>query len=218
VFTIIAVNSITTLKPLNNPEPVFQVEGSGAVVFFTFNVLWEKEHLQDILDILDENDIHAVFFITGEWLKRNPHEAKAMLEKGHELGNYTYSRAKLLTMPEEAAADEIKSFNALSREVLGFHPLLFRPPYGEYNARIIRLAEEQDCITLLWSINLFMLSDTEKEYTLGRLEERLHDGAVLLFHTAYPGTIEKLPDIIEFIKWKGYSIGSPEQILDRFTD
>ena len=194
------------------------MEGSGAVVFFTFNVLWEKEHLQDILDILDKNDIRAVFFITGEWLKRNPHGAKAMLEKGHELGNYTYSRAKLLTMPETEVEEEIKSFNVLSRELLGFQPLLFRPPYGEYNSRIIRLAGEQDCITLLWSINLFMLSDLEKEYNLSRLEERLHDGAVLLFHTAYPAVAETLPDIIEFIKWKGYSIGSPEKILEKYTD
>lgn len=194
------------------------MEGSGAVVFFTFNVLWEKEHLPVILDILDENDIRAVFFITGEWLKRNPHEAKAILEKGHELGNYTYSRAKLLTMPEEKVAEEIKSFNTLSRELLGFHPLLFRPPYGEYNTRIIRIAGEQDCITLLWSINLGMLSDTEKEYTFSRLEERLHDGAVLLFHTAYPGIAETLPDIIEFIKWKGYAIGPPENVLDKYAN
>ncbi len=73
-------------------------------------------------------------------------------------------------------------------------------------------------MTLLWSINLFTLSDTEKEYTLGRLEERLHNGAVLLFHTAYPGTVEKLPDIIEFIKWKGYAIGSPEEVLGGYTN
>lgn len=214
LFTVVAVNAITTLKDPSRLEPVYQVEGSEAVVFFTFNVLWEKEHLYYILDILDEYDIRAVFFITGEWLERNPLEAKTIIENGHELGNNTYSGARLLTMPEEEIVGEIKKFNSLSRELLGFYPLFFRPPYGEYNTRIIRIAAEQDCVTLLWSINVLMLSNIEKELIMSRLEERFHNGAILLFHTAHPVTAEILPDIIKFIKWKGYSIGAPEEILE----
>lgn len=215
LMIFIAVNAITTLRFSNRLEPVYQVEGSESVIYFTFNVLWEKEHLHHILEILDKNDIQAIFYITGEWLKRNPLEARTIIQKGHELGNYTYSSARLLLMPENEIVDEIKSFNKLSRELLGFQPLFFRPPYGEYNSRIIRIAKEQDCITLLWSINMLMLSDVEKEFMFGRLEERLHDGAVLLFHTAYPVTVEILPDVIEFVEWKGYSIGSPEEILEK---
>ena len=69
------------MKEPNRPEAIYQVEGSEASVFFTFNVLWEKEHLCYILDILDEHDIRAIFFITGEWLERNPLEAKKIVEK-----------------------------------------------------------------------------------------------------------------------------------------
>jgi peptidoglycan/xylan/chitin deacetylase (PgdA/CDA1 family) len=202
------------LKEPNRPEAIYQVEGSEASVFFTFNVLWEKEHLCYILDILDEHDIRAIFFITGEWLERNPLEAKKIIENGHELGNSTYSGARLLTMPEEEIVAEIKQFNGLCRELLGFYPLFFRPPFGEYNAGTVRIAAEQDCVTLLWSINVLMLSNIEKELIISRLEERLHNGAILLFHTVHPGTAEILPDIIEFIKWKGYSIGTPEEISE----
>ena len=109
-----------------------------------------------------------------------------------------------------------KSFNALSREVLGFHPLLFRPPYGEYNARIIRLAGSR--IVYIMEYQLIHAFRSEKEYTLAGLKSVCMMEAVLLFHTAYPAVAETLPDIIEFIKWKGYSIGSPEKILEKYTD
>jgi peptidoglycan-N-acetylglucosamine deacetylase len=197
------------------PEPVYHLEGTGPVVFFTFNILWEKEHLPAILEILEEHEIKAVFFVTGEWLKKYPVEAQKITEYGHELGNRTYSQSRLLLIQEEKIVNEIESFNKLSQELLGYYPQFFRPPYGEYNTRIVRIAMEEDCITLLWSINVLMLSTFEDESIISRFEERLHDGAILLFHTVSPKIENILPEIIAFIKWKGYSIGPPELILEQ---
>jgi peptidoglycan/xylan/chitin deacetylase (PgdA/CDA1 family) len=42
---------------------VYFIEDSHSVVFFTFNVLWEKEHLGEILEILDRYEVKAVFFL-----------------------------------------------------------------------------------------------------------------------------------------------------------
>lgn len=192
---------------------MFQVEKAQRTVFFTFNILWEEEPIEDILQILETNEIKALFFTTGEWIKRCSDDALRIILSGHYLGNHSYSHRKLLHLPEDDIVSEIQGFNQVCMEHLNYQPSFFRPPYGEYNARIISLAREYGCITLLWSINTLMLSNFDGELVISRLEERLHDGAVILFHTSAPHIQENLPDIISFLQWKGYRIGSPGEIL-----
>lgn len=183
-------------------------------MFLTFNILWEEEPVKDILQILQENEIKALFFTTGEWVKKYKDNALEIILSGHYLGNHSYSHRKLLFLTEDEVISEIQGFNQACMEHLNYRPSFFRPPYGEYNARIINLAREHGCLTLLWSINTLMLSNFEGELIISRLEERLHDGAVILFHTSSPRLMETLPEMISFLKWKGYRIGSPEEILN----
>ena len=50
----------------------------------------------------------------------------------------------------------------------------------------MRIAEEQNLLTLLWSINIKTLTERETDLIISHLEESLHDGAVLLCHNASP--------------------------------
>ncbi|MGI6307877.1 MAG: polysaccharide deacetylase family protein [Dethiobacteria bacterium] len=213
--TLITVRAISSTKPSYYPEPIFQVEGSDeGVIFFTFNILWGEAQLDALLELLDEREIKAVFFMTGQWLKKHPLKAKKIIEHGHWIGNHTHSHSRLPLMEEEEITEEIYLFNNLCKETLNEKPVFFRPPYGEYNPRIVRIARENDCFTLLWSINALMLSNLEMELIMSHIEEQIHAGAVILFHTTSPGILESLPQFIDFLKWKGYSIALPDLILE----
>ncbi len=200
---------MVTTKPSSRPEPIYQVEGLKSVVFLTFDLLWQKDHLEDILAFLDERGIKAIFFVTGEWIKKNHQEAQKIIDHGHQLGNHTFSHGKLLLMTEEEIIEEISKFNKLCNELLNYNPTFFRPPYGEYNARIVRIAREQNLFTLLWSINVKTLSERETELIISHLEECLHDGAILLCHTSSPKILLTLPKVIDFIEWKGCKVETP---------
>ncbi|RJX24352.1 MAG: polysaccharide deacetylase family protein [Dethiobacter sp.] len=214
LITIFTANVITTIRPSSYPEPIYQVEGFKSVVFLTFDVLWQKEHLDDILEFLEERRIKAIFFVTGEWLKKNNHEAQKIIDYGHQLGNQTFSHVRLLLMKEEEIEQEIAKFIKLSQELLHYKPTFFRPPYGEYNSRIVRIAGEKDLFTLLWSINVKSLSERETELIISHLEESLHDGAILLCHTSSPKILQTLPEVIDFMEWKGYNVGDPQLIQE----
>jgi len=209
LFYFTAVPGLQTGNPSSPPEARYFLEGKENKVFLTFNVLWERDNLEYILSTLKEHDIRAIFFVTGEWIKNFPYEAEEIINSGHYLGNKTLSHRRLLLLGEEETAAEISEFNQLAVEKLNYSPQFFRPPYGEYNPKIIQMAEEEGCVTLLWSINTLMLSELETEIIISRLEEKLHDGAVLLFHTSSPQIENNLEEIIEFIQWKGYNIASP---------
>ncbi|NMB41307.1 MAG: polysaccharide deacetylase family protein [Firmicutes bacterium] len=214
MVALFAVNMFTSKSFLFSPEPIYQVEGRGPVVFLTFDVLWQKAHLGDILKYLEEQDIEAVFFVTGEWLKKNHEEAQQIIACGHQLGNHTYSHSKLLLMTTEEITNEIVKFNELSCKLLGYHPLFFRPPYGDYNNKIVRIAKEQDLFTLLWSINAKTFSERETGLIISHLEECLHDGAILLCHTFSPTILQVLPEIVNIITWKGYKLEGPSVLKE----
>jgi len=209
VLVLVTTGILNTAGLSYAPEPIYHAEGVGKKVFFTFNVLWEMKNLQNILELLDKHEAKVIFFVTGHWLKRFPNEAAEIIARGHQLGNKTVTNRSLLLLTEEEITEEIANFNTLSKELLDYSPTFFRPSYGEYTLRIVRLAAEQGCTTLLWSINALILPGIETEMIFSHLEENLHDGAIILFHTNSPELEETLPEIIDFLEWKGYTIGSP---------
>ena len=44
-----------------------------------------------MLKTLDENNIHITFFIGGSWANKYPEVLKDLANRGHELGNHTYT-------------------------------------------------------------------------------------------------------------------------------
>jgi peptidoglycan/xylan/chitin deacetylase (PgdA/CDA1 family) len=214
VIVFLAINLTLPIRASVPLQPLYQGEKTQKeTIYFTFNVLWEKEPVEDVWKILEDSQIKGLFFATGEWIEGNTELAQKIVLSGHSFGNHTYSHRRLPNLTEDDIIDEIQGFNQVCHERLKYQPTFFRPPYGEYNARIISLAHEHGCITLLWDINALMLSNYESELILSRLEERLHDGAVILFHTSAPLIGESLPHIINFLQWKGYRIGSPDEII-----
>ncbi len=195
------------------PYPVYHLDEGDKTVLFTFNILWEtEEELHQVLSCLQARSIEAIFFVTGEWVKKYPESGKKILEHGQYLGNRSVSNRRLTLLTEEEIVAEINEFNQISSEVLDYKPLFFRPPYGEYSSRIIRVAQEANCLTLLWSINARTMAEVEPEFVINHLEERLHPGAIILIHLS-TGIDNLVPLLVDFLYWKGYTIGSPRQLL-----
>lgn len=210
---LFTVQAAILAKDSRYPEPIFQVEDSKGTLFFTFNLSWGESQLDALLRLLDQHEIKAVFFISGHWLEKYLQRAKEITDHGHWIGNHTFSYSRLTTLEEEEIDQEISRFNNLCQDVCNVKPIFFRPPYGEYNPRIVRVARENDCHTLLWSVNALTLSNLETELLINHVEERIHDGAVVLLHVS-PRAVEILPSIIAFLEWKGYTIASPDLIQE----
>ena len=195
------------------PRPLYRLEGTDKNVLITFNTLWETgAELDDVLLFLESHKLETIFFVTGDWVKRFPLDAAKILQYGQYLGNHTLSYCRLTLLTEEGIQAEIKGCNDVCAELLDYTPLFFRPPQGEYNGRVVRVAEEADCLTLLWSINAQTITEKEPAFVIGHLEEHLHPGAIILFHLT-PDVPRLLPALIDFLTWKGYDVDSPQQLL-----
>lgn len=213
VISIIPIIFAGVVRTPFSPRPVFHMGVTEHTVLLTFNVLWEaEEELEAVLSYLKSRESEAIFFVTGEWIKRFPEAAANILQHGQHLGNRSVSHRRLTLLAEEEITEEIKGFNRISEEILNYTSAFFRPPYGEYNGLVLRLAGDAECITLLWSINARTFTKPEPAFIVNHLEERLHPGAIILFHLS-PGVSDVLPLLADLLSWKGYTIVSPKQLL-----
>src|SRR5690606_39385121 len=60
----------------------------------TFDDGPHPELTEKILSILDEHGIKATFFLIGKQAEKYPHLVKKIIEKGHGIGNHSYSHSK----------------------------------------------------------------------------------------------------------------------------
>lgn len=217
VFMVVAMLS-GNIQPLLNttqlstvPPPVFQGDPAQPRIAFACNVFWGEEYLPDMLKTLDENNIHITFFIGGSWANKYPEVLKELANRGHELGNHTYSHPHPNTLSKEKNKEQILKAEQLVASVTGIHTKLYAPPYGEYNNTVLLAAQELDYTTIMWSIDTIDWKRPPPEVIQERVLKKLHNGAIILMHPTAP-TAQALPGLIAEIKKRGYTITTVSDI------
>ncbi|NLZ39428.1 MAG: polysaccharide deacetylase family protein [Firmicutes bacterium] len=184
----------------------YHVETEEKAVALTFEVVWEPGYTSEILDILDRHGISCTFFLTGEWIRKNPNLAREIAVRGHEIGQHSYSHKNLTEMDDEELAEDFKKMSESLQEELNLQTNLFRPPYGELDQRVFKYAQEHGYVTVVWSINPHDWQNPGKDEIINRIFKQLHNGAIILLHTNSEETVEALPIILQRLHFQGYKV------------
>ena len=218
VFMVVAMLS-GNIQPLLStpqlaavPSPVFQGNPDQPQIALACNVFWGEEYLPDMLKTLDENNIHITFFIGGSWANKYPEVLKDLANRGHELGNHTYSHPHPNNLSKEKNKEQIIKTEELVTSITGTKTILYAPPYGEYNNTVLLAAQELDYTTIMWSIDTIDWKRPPPEIIKERVLKKLHNGAIILMHPTAP-TAQVLPGLIAEIKKRGYTITTVSDIL-----
>lgn len=89
------------------------------------------EYTTAVLDILEEKNISATFYVTGSELEKHSDIGAAIVAAGHDLGNHSYSHARFLLKSQHFIDYEIQTTNKLIRQAGFDGTITFRPPYGK---------------------------------------------------------------------------------------
>ena len=109
---------------------IYNGDRSGNVVALMFNVYEGRETVEGILDVLDEKNAKATFFVGGSWADDNIDTVIKILEKGHELGSHGYFHKDMAKLSEEGNKAELEPLHALIKRHTGEEIKLFAPPSG----------------------------------------------------------------------------------------
>ena len=190
-------------------------------IALTFDDGPSDPHTLKILDILNEHEVKAAFFMVGRNVKNLPEIARRVAEEGHLIGNHTYNhRGQTLATPLMATA-EIKQAENVIREATSVSPKFFRPPYGNANRWTLHQAEKLGYVICLWSVNAGDGLGTNWQRIEKKVLSESEDGAIILMHdggrffnqhTQKP-TVLALPKIISSLKESGYQLVTPAELL-----
>jgi peptidoglycan-N-acetylglucosamine deacetylase len=204
------------VQVVNRPErlvPIYYVETEEKKIAISFDASWGAERTEGILATLRENDLKTTFFLTGFWVEKYPDMVKKIAEDGHEIGNHTYSHPHLNNLGEKEIEQEVQKVHDLIKELTGSDPVLFRPPFGEYSNKVVKVLDRMEYKTIQWSVDSLDWKDLGKEEIVNRVLSGLHEGAIVLFHNNGKFTAEALPDIIRGAEEKGYRIVPISKLL-----
>ncbi|SJZ31697.1 polysaccharide deacetylase family protein [Selenihalanaerobacter shriftii] len=218
LFLLIAISFLAN-SFMNEVEPVFNevkpyYHGSEdkAEMALTINVAWGQEHIPQMLKVLKEKEVKATFFFIGRWVEKFPELTKQIAEGGHEIGNHGYRHSHPNQLSKQALTNLIKKNEELLIEVTGHQTKLFAPPYGEYNDRVVKIADDLGYRTILWTADTIDWQRPAPEVIISRITKKASNGGIVLMHPTAP-TAKSLPTMIDKLRKEGYELVTVTQLL-----
>ncbi|MFC0015006.1 MULTISPECIES: polysaccharide deacetylase family protein [Allobacillus] len=163
----------------------------------------------EILELLDKHDAKATFFMLGNRVDFYPDIAKVVAEKGHELGNHTWTHKDLTTLGQEEISEEVAVTNEVIRNATGEEPTVFRPPYGAVDDHV---REVLGLPPTFWTIDTLDWKSRDPNQIVKIVEDNVRDGSVILMHDIHETTVTAVERILSSLEKEGYEFVTVSEI------
>jgi peptidoglycan/xylan/chitin deacetylase (PgdA/CDA1 family) len=160
-----------------------------------------------LLDLLDEEQVKATFFILGCRAQRYPELVAEIAKRGHTIGNHSFNHLFMPTMSTKKIQHEIDATNQSIKDATGSEPLLFRPPFGLIDHRAASYLKERKMKTVYWSAVSEDWHGIGERRVISRTMQRLAHGALIVLHEGRAiskQTLNASREIIKRSKTKGF--------------
>ena len=184
-------------------------------IFLTFDEGYENGHTADILDTLKKNNVKAAFFITGDYIDREPELVKRMAKEGHILGNHTENHPSLPQISVKELEHEINTLSEKTEKLCNVKMKYVRPPKGEYSEKVLAKISNMGLKTVFWSFAYMDWDVTVNRggnYAFDQIYPYLDEGEILLLHAVSADNADALDLFIKNAKADGFTFGVLDEI------
>lgn len=192
--------------------PVYSVERSDDVIAVTFDASWGADNTPKLLDILDEYNAKCTFFLVGIWVDKYPEMVKAIVERGHEIGNHSATHPHMSQISEAKNLEELRIMSDKVENLTGVRPTLFRPPYGDYNNKVIRTARGAGYEAVQWSVDSLDWKNISPQDMIRRAG-KVGRGDIILFHNDSQYLLDALPTLLQSYQDQGLQMVKVSDLL-----
>ncbi len=205
-FTNSDMKAIETSSNISKLVPIYSVDTQQKRISLSINCAWNADDIDKILQTLEKCNVKATFFMVGDWVDKNPNAVKKINEKGHEIANHSDKHLHVNSLSYEQNVNEILNCSEKIKKLTGKDVKLYRCPYGEYNDTVIKSATDNGYKVIQWSIDSLDYEGLDGEQMWDRINKKLTNGSIILFHNGTENTANSLEQIIKNIQKKGYNI------------
>lgn len=207
-------------KNINQNTFLMRGPGTKREVALTFDDAPDNIFTPKILDILEEKNVKATFFLVGYRVKKYPDIAKRIVQEGHAIGNHSYNHPDFLKLKDEDFRKQITKTDLLISSITGNTTSIVRPPYGNISERQIEWLAEKNKIIVNWDVDSLDWKGIDAKQVMSNILPNVSPGSIILQHSGtgdggdLSGTVHALPNIIDKLRKKGYKLVTVQELLD----
>ncbi|KDQ06975.1 carbohydrate esterase family 4 protein [Botryobasidium botryosum FD-172 SS1] len=210
--------AIIPRRQMANVMTACTVPKTAALTFDDGPFSWHNQ----IVDTLDAAGAKGTFFINGNnygciYSNDSVNRMQYSYSRGHQIASHTWDHAHLPTLDETRMEQQFNLSDVAFSKILGVVPTFMRPPYGEYNDLVQKVAADHNQNVIIWDVDSedsMGATAEQSEQTYTNAVERGAASILTLNHETHESTaVEVLPFMIKLFKDKGYKLVTVAECL-----
>lgn len=213
IITIFAVINAVTANAEEKKLPIYSVERGDNKIALTFDCAWGNSNTDELLQILENANAKATFFVTGEFCDKYPDDVKKFHNAGHSVQNHSDTHPHVKGMNINDLIADTKECSRKIEMITGSKPTLYRAPYGEYDNNVITTLEGMGLSVIQWDADSIDWEDPDAATIVKRVLPKTESGSILLFHNDLENTAQALPTLLTELKQKGFGFVTVNDLI-----
>lgn len=172
-----------------------------------------SEDTPAVLDLLDRYQAKACFFLVAERAQARPHLVREIVDRGHEVGNHSYSHPEkwFWALPPAAMRRQIAQAQQVLATLAGQPPRWFRAVVGMANPFVAATLKPLGLARVAWSARGFDAREADPAVVVARVCRGLGPGAIVLLHEGAPhgNSIAVIAAVLEEVRRRGLDMRNP---------
>lgn len=165
-----------------------------------------------ILELLQENNAKATFFMVGNRVEAHGDLVVRMVDLGCEVANHTYDHKLMNKVDPVELTRQLEMTNQIISDVCGVSPVLMRPCGGARSDAGMMAVGAISMPAILWSVDTLDWKTRDAQSTIRNALDNVKDGDIILLHDLYDATVEASETIIPELINRGYQLVTVSQL------
>lgn len=168
-----------------------------------------------LLEVLGAHGARATFNVLGERVEGREALLRRTLDEGHEVGVHAEHHERLAGRPREALRQILRTRAAL-RRATGVAPRVFRAPYGDVSAGVVRAARVAGLVTVGWDVDPRDYETPGADAIHERVVGEVRPGSIVLLHDdrrALEQTVVAVERILATLSERGLGFVAVSELL-----
>ena len=179
--------------------------GDGDLLALTVDDGANSEVVRLYTQFAKDTGVRLTYFVNGTYPSWTEHQAllRPLVDAGQiQLGNHTWSHPDLTTISETEVADQIGRNARFLSDTYGVNAApFFRPPYGNHNAAVRRIAADLGyTATTLWNGSLSDSTVITEDYLLTMADKYFTPGSIVIGHLNHLPVTHVYGQLVDLIR------------------
>ncbi|MFF5564390.1 polysaccharide deacetylase family protein [Streptomyces sp. NPDC012623] len=200
--------------PLVNMDIAHAAESGGKAVNITVDDGPDPVWTPEILKILRDNDVKAIFCMVGPQAEAHPDIVKRVVAEGHRLCDHSVAHDTGMDHRSKAYQKEqiLTAARQIEKASGGVKPLYYRAPGGAFTPYSRQIAAAAGMRPVGWNVDSKDFEQPGAGAILSTVRNELSNGPTLLFHDGGGDRSQTAAALRELLPWlgeQGYAFSFP---------